>query len=402
MAGSFVFTKKSIDALLPTEERQYYRDQQVPGLQIGVTPKGTKVFYLKYRTNQGLRRISIGRYPQVEIAVARKRATELAGMVAAGRNPAEDLKQGRGELTLGQAFTEYMSRHAKAHKKSWQQDQGHYDRHLAHWARRRLSTLTHSEVQRLHTTIGEKNGKYVANRVLALLRTLFGKLKAWGLWQGENPAVGIQRFKEQPRQRFLSKAEIAAFLRALDEEPDQVVADLLRMCLLTGARKSNVLTMRWDQIDRLDAEAVWTIPDTKAGHPVEIALSADAVAALLRRHAVAAGSPWVFPGEGASGHYEDPKRAFGRACERAGIENATIHTLRHTFASWMTIAGFNLQIVGKALGHRSLRSTQVYAHLTLDPVRFASQATAAMMTSSGADGAEENAASGGLQPLAKK
>lgn len=380
MSGSVSLTLRTIDAIGPAEKRRYYYDSQTPGLELMVTPNGAKVFYFKYRASGVSNRVRIGPHPRVTPAIARKRAAQLGALVTLGTDPALNIAQGRAELTLTAAFAEYMSRHARPHKKSADQDQGLFDRHLAKWARRRISAITHGDVQRLHARIGQRNGKYAANRVLALVNTVYGKLAAWGYFKGDSPAKGVQRFKEHSRQRFLSQQEIGAFLAALDEEPDQVTADMLRMCLLTGARKGNVMAMRWDQLDHVGDRAVWTIPDTKGGHPVDVAMSAEAIAVLQRRRDAGDGGPWVFQADGPPGHVEDPKRAFVRACKTAGIENANVHTLRHTFASWMTMAGFNLQIVGKALGHRSLRSTQVYAHLTLEPVRVATQATANLMT----------------------
>ena len=380
MAGSIHLTKRSITAIQLTAKRAFYYDTETPGLELQVTA-GAKVFYYKYRMPYGQsERVKIGAFPGTSPAAARKQLSILHARVTKGENPAEDASDARRELTFGAAFEEYLTRHAKAHKRSWAQDQGHYKRYLSPWAGRRLSRITLNDVQRLHAQIGETGGKVVANRVLALLRTMFGLLKTWGYCQVENPAIGVKRFQENPRQRFLSKPEIQAFLKALDEESDVVAADLLRILLYTGVRKANALSMRWDQIDRLDAQAVWTIPQTKSGHPVRIALSMEAVAVLRRRKAADDASPhWVFQGTGASGHFEDPKRAFRRVCERAGITNATVHTLRHTVASWMTIEGYSLQIVGKALGHRSIRSTQGYSHLTIDPVRAATQAIATMM-----------------------
>jgi len=136
--------------------------------------------------------------------------------------------------------------------------------------------------------------------------------------------------------------------------------------LLTGARKSNTLAMRWEDIN-FTAET-WRIEETKNSDPQTIHLPKQAMEILTERKWKSE-SPWVFEGRGAKGHLADPKKAWGRILKDAGIDNLRIHDLRRTLGSYQAATGANGYIIGKSLGHRSQQSTAIYARLNLDPVR---------------------------------
>ncbi len=122
---------------------------------------------------------------------------------------------------------------------------------------------------------------------------------------------------------------------------------------------------------------------TKGGEPHTAALSSEAVSVLAARKARATG-PWVFPGPGKSGHYMEPKRAWGSFLERARIDDLRIHDLRRTLGSWQAATGASLPIIGKTLAHKNVSTTAIYARLNLDPVRQAVDvATKAMLAAGG-------------------
>ena len=216
---------------------------------------------------------------------------------------------------------------------------------------------------------------YQANRLLERIRSIFNKAIEWG-WQGQNPAVGVKKFKEQSRDRFLQPDELPRFFAALANEPNEAARDFFMISLLTGARKSNTLAMCWRDINF--AGATWRIEQTKNGDAQTIHLPKGAMAILTDRK-LASESPWVFEGSGKSGHLADPKKAWERILTEAGIENLRIHDLRRTLGSYQAATGANGYIIGKSLGHRSQQSTAIYARLNLDPVRESvNKATEAM------------------------
>jgi integrase len=156
-------------------------------------------------------------------------------------------------------------------------------------------------------------------------------------------------------------------MEALEVEPNRDMRDFFLMCLYTGARKSSVLSMKWEDIDFSIKE--WRIPDTKNGEPVRIPLIKEALEILDNRSWLKDSMPWVFPGHGKSGHLENIRGAWKRILDRAGLKNLRIHDLRRTLASYQAIAGTSLLIIGKSLGHKSPQSTAIYARLSNDPVR---------------------------------
>lgn len=161
--------------------------------------------------------------------------------------------------------------------------------------------------------------------------------------------------------------------------------DFFVVLLLTGARKSNVLAMRWEEVDL--ERGLWWIPETKGGIVVVIPLVQPAIEILLRRQREANGHGWVFPGRHGKGHLTGPYKPWRRVCGRAGLENIRIHDLRRTLGSWMAAQGTSLPVIGKTLGHRSLQATEVYARLDSDAVSQAMEkATGAMLAAAEKNG----------------
>jgi integrase len=375
-------TKESIDkAKLPESGRKerFIRDDIVRGLGVRVTASGAKSFIFEGRVKGRPRRLTLGAWPDLNVVMARERAMEIRTAIARGEDPAADSKEARHELTLGELAAAYMERHAKPHKRSADEDENILRRYVPKgWNGRRLSDISRGDVARLHGRIGDEHGHYAANRLLALLRTLFNLARTWELFKGDNPAQGIKPFKEQKRERYLSPEELEKVNAALLEEPDWRWRAYFPMALMLGTRRGELLAMRWADID-LTART-WRIPETKAGNTHLLPLPGP-VMAMLESLPSRDKSDWVFPGEGATGHIVEPAKAWQRVRARAGVPDVRIHDLRHTLASWLVAQGFNLPLVGRALNHTQVSTTARYAHLALDPVRAALEQTAALMVS---------------------
>jgi integrase len=379
MRTKFNFIKKSLSALrIPTKKVTVYHDTTKHGLKLLVRPTGIKTFVL-YRKIQGRpERITIGRFPEVTIEQARKQVDILNAKIASGVNPNEEKRGLRHEMTIKGLFERYLERYAKIHKKTWREDENQYRRYLKGWENRRLSSIRKSHVQKLHAEVGTTKGHYAANRLLALLHTLFNRAIDWG-WDSPNPAHGIKKFKEKSRDRFIHGDELPKFFDALREEPSIIVRDYILLSLLTGARRSNVLAMRWDEIN-LD-RATWIIPLTKTGDSHTVALVPAAIDILkTRQKSNTDNNPWVFPGTGSTGHLVETKKPWRRILEKAGIKDLRIHDLRRSLGSWQAATGANLSVIGKTLAHKNVSTTAIYARLNLDPIRESmSKATDAML-----------------------
>ena len=376
----FNFTQKRLESLpIPKTGRVTYRDTKVPGLAIRVTSNGAMSAYISKKAKGRHVKYRLGRWPE---AFGTVKALRDAAQTKIPDLPfwAAKRRTERQEAKLADLWATWQE-HAKAHKrtKSRAEDERLYKAHLAQWEKRALSDISRADVASLHQRIGRNNGKYTANRVLSLFSAMWNEGRRAGLCEGESPCRDVRRFKEEKRDRWLDAAELKALLAVLATcEPD--VRDFFLVALFTGARRGNVASMAWADVD-LD-RCLWRIPGTeaKAGEPIIIPLVAPAVKVLRERLETVDGSPWVFPSRSRTGHLVEPKRAWATIREKAGLPGVRIHDLRRTLGSWLAVAGTSLQVVGKALGHGDLRSTAVYSRLSVDPVKDAlEKATGAML-----------------------
>lgn len=384
MENRINFTKAVIDALPIPEsgKRNTYHDIKTSGLQLRITSNGVKTFSVYRRIKRGdPERITLGRYPDMSIEQARREAIRIAFDIAEGKNPAEVKRGHKAELTFSDLFSDYMERHSKLKKKTWIEDQAQFRLYLEKpLGKKKLSTIDRNSIAQIHSSITKGGHAPTANRVKALLSSTFGWAITVGLCES-NPVAGIKSNKENQRDRFLQSDELPRFFNALADEPNKTIRDYLLVSLLTGARRSNVLSMRWQDIsfDRYE----WRIQETKNGTPQTVALSPEATEILQKRKEIS-NSEFVFPGTGKSGHLEEPKKGWKRILERAGIENLRIHDLRRTLGSWQAKNGASLAVIGKSLNHKSQSTTAIYARLDLDPVRDSiNRATASMLAAGG-------------------
>ncbi len=390
----FKFTKTALeDITCPPSGREdksgrvYVYDTLVPGLACCITESGARAFFWIGRDKGKPIRFGLGKYDALSVEQARAAAAGKNNDRAAGKGIMDARRTERAKAanvtTLGGLFDHWLEHHAKVHKKTWAQDKAIFDRYLKKWRDRDISAITHMDVQILHGEIGKDHGHYAANRCLAMISTLFNHAVTLG-HERLNPAFKVKRFREQSRERFLSAEELPRFFKALEQEPNATNRDFFLMCLMTGARRGNVQQMKWAEIDL--AGHTWRIPDTKAGRPQTVYLSAEAVRILTTRKDTAVGD-YVFPGRNLDenrkpiGHLAEPKKAWAKLLERAEIDGLRIHDLRRTLGSWQAATGAGLPVIGRTLGHQNQSTTAIYARLDLSPVKAAVEtATHAMMT----------------------
>jgi integrase len=374
-------TKTFVEGLLPPDSgRLYLSDGKTPGLQLVVTATGHKSFYSYRKISGRPERVLLGKFPELTVENARKAAAVVNGQIAAGVNPQEKRRKMRGTAAFGELFKRYLEDYAKLRKRSWKGDEWQYKAYLTHWEHRRLYEIRQADVKTTHRTIGKKHGHYAANRMLALVRSLFNyAIKEEG-YDKANPTIGVSKFDEFERERFLSAEELPRFFKALDAEPDQLFKDFVLMLLFTGARRSNVQAMAWSDVD-ID-RSLWRIAagESKNKEPMIVALPPAATEILSRRKAAADGSPWVFPSFGKTGHIVEPRKQWARVLKKAEITDLRLHDLRRSLGSWQAMTGASLPVIGKSLGHRTSAATAVYSRLTMDPVRESvNKATATMI-----------------------
>ena len=369
------FTKAEISKLpIPEKGLFYCKDIKEKGLSIYITPNKVITFFVRKRINGKDERLLIGTFPEISIENARKQARVIKGQIAQGINPNEEKNNLQQEITLLELLEQYIERYSKKHKATWQYDDKEVRRLTASLAKRKISTIANEEIRKLHEDIGQNSGIYQANRLLAMVRAMYNKAIEWG-YKGINPTNNIKKFKEKARDRFIQPDELPRFFKALDEEESLTSRDYIYISLYTGARKSNVLAMRWEEISFTTKE--WKIPKTKNGDSLTIHLPELAIEVLKKRKLENEKldlqnfqKQWIFPSlTSKSGHLEEPKKAWKRVLERAEIKDLRLHDIRRTLGSYQAISGASLQIIGKSLGHKSSTATEIYARMNLDPVR---------------------------------
>jgi integrase len=315
----FNFTEARIKAVPNPRKRTRFHDLKTKGLCLRVTPEGVKTFGI-YRWVKGNPvDLTLGRWGDLSLEQARRMAEVQIGRLADGEDLQARKRAIREETTLGELFDDYLEIHAKPRKRTWAEDQRRFDHGLKHWRNRRLSSITPADVQNWHAKMGKSGGPVGANRAHALLRKMFNFARTRG-WKGENPAVGVLRFTERTRDRFMDAEELRQFFAALQAEPDRTSRDFFLLALLTGARRSNVLGMRWADLDL--ARGLWRIPGEKSknGEDLVVILAPQVVDLLSTRKASAKDSPWVLPSDGSkAGHRMEPKGSWRRILARAEL-----------------------------------------------------------------------------------
>lgn len=364
---SFKFTDKNVRDIKPTNKREYYHDTEVKELLLQVTPNGAKTFYLYKKIKGKPVRYKLGNI-DMGVKNARNEALKYKLIINNGENPQETKNNIRKEDVVEKIYRKYMQEHklklAKATIESYQRL---WNLHLSKaFGNKKVSEVTPESVKRFHGKLAAT--PYCANKCIVFLKAMYNYVIKEGYYKGDNPATMVRLNKEQPRVRSLEHNELEKFFNVINELPDSVSKNAILMMLFTGARKGNVLRMKWSEID-LDAK-IWKIPRTKTDKNVTLALADSAVELLNQLKSENPESDYVFPSaESKSGHLYDAKKVWNTIRKKAGITDVRLHDLRHTLATYMIEEGANPFIVQRVLGHKQLRSTQIYVNLGVEHLR---------------------------------
>ena len=372
---------------VPAKGSRIFYDLGVKGFGIRITSAGARAFILNYRTRLGReRRFTIGSFPDWKTGGARMEAVELKRQIDRGGDPLGDIVACRAAPTVTDLCERFIAEYLPRKRPSTQQT---YRQQIAAeiipaLGRLKVANVTFADIDGVHRAITRRGRPYRANRVLALLSRMFTMAVRWHM-RADNPCRGIERNQEHKRQRYLSADELTRLTKALDEYGDQQSADIIRLLLLTGARRGEVLQARWDDFDLTSGK--WRKPGatTKQKTEHEVPLSSAAVQLLTGlRQRVPRHEGWLFPAAGGS-HRRDVKDAWASICRAANVKGARVHDLRHTYASVLASAGLSLPIIGQLLGHTTPTTTARYAHLFDDPLRAAAERAGAIITGARAE-----------------
>lgn len=278
-------------------------------------------------------------------------------------------------ITFGELFNLYFEKRVMVRCRNKSNSIYFYSKHGPRWANMMIHEIKRQDVQEWIDDLGIQSPS-AANKALNAMKAIIN----WGIRRDhvpllKNPCIGVELFTLQSRERFLLPSELSVFEGALQHEP-QVYRDFFHLSLFTGARRGNVCSMRWDEID-LDL-GTWTIPGHKfkTGKTLVVPLSNLALTILQRRKLAQLDATWVFPAgktKNSTGHIVCVKRAWTRIMQKSGLKNLRIHDLRRTLASYLAIDGNNTFTIARMLGHSDTRSTAIYARLDVEAVRNATQ-----------------------------
>jgi integrase len=404
---------QTIAKALELRDRPYVRYAgSPPGFGCRVTPNGARSWIFEYRPggsrSASTRRMTIGRIDALHYAKARRAAEALYHRTRLGEDPAGVRDSERAAPTIDAIVERYMTEEIRPARKPSTVDlyTKYFKNHIVPAiGRKQAAAVTYSDIARLHRAIGQRGTQVAANRVVALVSSLYNWAgKAGEVPRGMNPARDVTRFREQARTRFLSDAEIARLgetlaLAETDGLPYEVDATqptskhapkpenrqtrisphatgAIRLLLLTGCRLGEILGLRWDDVDI--ERALLTLRDTKTGaRPVWLSAGALVVLEQLSHTRI---SDYVIAGDRPDAPRQDLHRPWRQVVKHAGLEGVTLHTLRHTHASVGVGAGIGLPLVGALLGHRVASTTSRYAHIGSDPARRAAETIGAQIT----------------------
>lgn len=408
--------KTTLDAIAPSGKEFLVSDSVLTGFAIRVRASGSMSYVVLYRFGSGRggisRRFTISSTRKITPDEARKIAKEVLADVVKGGDPANEKTKRRDACTFSQLVTEYLKIIKDKKKESTYYLYRHWLEDLASpvLGKKKAEDIRTNEIERLHLSLA--NTPTTANRVLTTISSMY----SWGMGPGEmvakreNPTAGIEKFREQGRERYLTDEELGRLGEAIREaetkgimwEPnpekkikhapkpgnrmqkiDSWAASAIRLFILTGARRGEILKLKWSQVDL--QRGLLFLDDSKTNKKT-IILNGPAIAILKSLPVV---DTYVIPGRpviGQDGRPEsrprsDLKRPWHLVRKRAGLDSDTenpqfrvrIHDLRHTHASVGVGSNLSLAIIGKLLGHTQLKTTERYAHLADNPIRSASE-----------------------------
>jgi integrase len=390
-------TKRTVDAAKPEGRDYFLWDDDLPGFGLRVFASGRKSWLIQYRMGRTLRRFTIGPHGAFTPDEARTRAAKLLQSIRDGADPAEDKQERLNAETVAELAERYLGaegREKKPRKKesSWKRDENAIRCHvLPLLGRKIVRSLTQAQIERFQIDVAEgktardektgfrrrsivRGGKGTAARATAALRAMLSFAVARKLI-ATNPATGVELFKPKTIERPLYEHEIGALARgmAILEDLGMLspnMAAAVELLLLTGARKTEITALRWDYVDF--QRGALMLPDSKVGaRPVPLSSAAIRVLSELPRR-----SEWVLPSTRTEGPIVGLQKAWEMVRVWCGFEDARLHDLRHSFATYAVTEGASLYLVGKVLGHKQTRTTERYAHVANNPVRAVADQTA--------------------------
>jgi len=309
---------------------------------------------------------------RITLTQARRQAKMEFARCANGKDPLAEKHDTRRGHTFGDLLEYFLVNHVEANGlKTSAKIRRRLERNIPGSLRAKdVNSIEGWQIEDLHKKIG-KQGIYEANRTLEHIKTMFRHAPRWKFREPAkgNPTEGIRKFRERSRKRFVKPEEVKALAQAIDQEPNIYVRAAVWLYLLTGLRKTELLTARRDDVDWQRAELV--LGDTKSYEEQIVPLNGQALA-IIQALPTIDNNPYLLPStKKQGGHLVNINKPWNRIRKTAGVEDVRLHDLRRSVGSWMSQSRVDLNLVKSALRHASISTTLIYAQLGADPARKA-------------------------------
>ncbi|MEZ5960551.1 MAG: site-specific integrase [Hyphomonadaceae bacterium] len=385
-----LLTKRRVDALKPRQGRYDVFDARLPGFMVRVHPSGRKIYRFKYLFAGRQRVETLGEHGiDFTTEAARTLAEVLRGRRAAGEDPAADRRLRRAAaaaVTVADLIIEWLRDGPAAapnkRAKSWINDASRLNRHiLPLLGSRPAASLTMSDIERAQRAIADgetaadvrtgPRGRAIITGGRAAARSsiaTFSACLAWAAARGKiasNPAIGVRKIAGVKRERFLSDTEAARLMATLETLQARgritpTFADVVRVLLLTGARRSEITNLTWDELDL--ERGLIRLRQLRAKNGDKVIVLNPAARAIIEARPRT--GRFVFASTtNSTKAIVNVAKWWDRVRSAAGLPGLRLHDLRHSFASFAAADGASLPMIAKALGHAHTATTARYAHL---------------------------------------
>lgn len=367
----------------PDDKRELeITDNLVKGLKLVVTRQGRRSWLFRYVINGKKRAMKLGDYPELRLAEVRLIAAAKNDLLVIGKDPQHERDVEKAMPTVTEFFTNTYYPHARKRKRSHSDDLSRFNNHL----RGAIGHLYLNQVEAVHVMriLDQAKDTELSHATINRIRALFSVMFSYAIDLGvveKNPVLRVKKYKEVNQiERFLTEQELPRLMHVLNT-PEQYVIDnlviiaIVKMLLLTGMRKREVMDIKWEDVDLSSGH--WKLKQNKSGKPRLMHLASECLAEI--RKMLPRQSEYIFANPKTGQPFNDIRKCYDKIMKAAEIPNMRIHDLRHNFASMAVNQGLSLYVVQHLLGHASPQTTQRYAHLNGNVMLDAYQKVAAIV-----------------------
>ena len=359
MSNEVNFTDVWLRKLKPSEKRVDFRDKNTRGLQLRMTTTGISTFSYVFRLGPRTGRVTIGKYPDIDLKTARSLADKMRGQVALGIDPRrdkEDQKE-RGKMTVEVMTKTFIEKYAKPKNTSWKQAESNLRLYLvSELGSLPVSDVTRSDIHQVLDDLMDEGKCTAANRALAHIKKFFGWLVERGYLE-HSPADHIKsRFKEQRRERVLSDSEIRALWIA-SESMSAPYKAWIRLLLLCGQRRLETARMRRSQLQ----DDCWSLQGTDTKNKQSHLVPLSAQARKIIDELLLTEGDYLFK-TGLIG--DAPINGFSKAKAQmdrlSGVTDWRWHDLRAAVGTNITKLGYDRSLMKRIINHKDSGATASY------------------------------------------